>query len=130
MISIHNGISYQSPWGTLPWHSDNTTIEELDTEFGNINRDDTSFPDFTQKIMDDLYVTTPSVTLEISSNSIVLKFSSALDNRGVEFTKLLNRLLLAEVTNQNDAFQAMLATENVLRLEWDKPEEDEAWSHL
>ena len=30
----------------------------------------------------------------------------------------------------SEAFQTMLATEEVLRRDWDSPEEDEAWSDL
>ena len=30
----------------------------------------------------------------------------------------------------SEAFQTMLASEAVLRRDWDRPEEDEAWSHL
>ncbi len=30
----------------------------------------------------------------------------------------------------SEAFQTMLASEAVLRREWDTPEEDEAWAHL
>ncbi len=29
-----------------------------------------------------------------------------------------------------DAFQTMLASEAVLRRDWDRPEEDAAWAHL
>jgi len=30
----------------------------------------------------------------------------------------------------SDAFQTMLASESVLRRDWDRPEEDEAWANL
>jgi hypothetical protein len=30
----------------------------------------------------------------------------------------------------SEAFQTMLASEAVLRRDWDTPEEDEAWAHL
>jgi len=30
----------------------------------------------------------------------------------------------------SEAFQTMLASERVLRKDWDHPEEDEAWAHL
>ncbi len=30
----------------------------------------------------------------------------------------------------SDAFQTLLASEAVLRLDWDRPEEDAAWAHL
>lgn len=35
-----------------------------------------------------------------------------------------------EFPADNNAYQAMLATEPVLRELWDTPEEDEAWAHL
>ena len=38
--------------------------------------------------------------------------------------------VLMEIAQNSQAFQAMLATENVLKEIWDSPEEDEAWSHL
>lgn len=38
-----------------------------------------------------------------------------------------NRLLEDE---DSDAFQTMLASEAVLRRDWDTPEEDAAWAHL
>ncbi len=37
---------------------------------------------------------------------------------------------LAERQLSSEAFQTMLASEAVLRKEWDTREEDEAWQHL
>ncbi len=34
------------------------------------------------------------------------------------------------VLTKSDAFQTMLASEAVLRRDWDTPEEDAAWAHL
>jgi len=31
---------------------------------------------------------------------------------------------------QSEAMQTMLASEEALRQDWDRPEEDEAWQHL
>jgi hypothetical protein len=33
-------------------------------------------------------------------------------------------------TTDSDSFQTMLATERVLRRDWDRPEEDAAWADL
>jgi hypothetical protein len=35
-----------------------------------------------------------------------------------------------ELPTDSDAFQTMLASEAVLRRDWDRPEEDAAWAHL
>lgn len=35
-----------------------------------------------------------------------------------------------DVLRESDAFQTMLASEAVLRRDWDTPEEDAAWAHL
>lgn len=35
-----------------------------------------------------------------------------------------------DMLTKSDAFQTMLASEAVLRREWDTPEEDAAWAHL
>lgn len=35
-----------------------------------------------------------------------------------------------ELLTESDAFQTMLASEAVLRRDWDRPEEDAAWAHL
>ncbi len=35
-----------------------------------------------------------------------------------------------DVLRESDAFQTMLASEAVLRQDWDTPEEDAAWAHL
>lgn len=35
-----------------------------------------------------------------------------------------------ELPANSDAFQTMLASEAVLRRDWDRPEEDAAWAHL
>jgi Zn-dependent protease with chaperone function len=37
---------------------------------------------------------------------------------------------LAEQQTKSDSFQTMLASEAVLRRDWDRPEEDEAWADL
>lgn len=37
---------------------------------------------------------------------------------------------LTERQAQSEAFQTMLASEEVLRRDWDRPEEDEAWADL
>ncbi len=34
------------------------------------------------------------------------------------------------IATDSDAFQTMLASEAVLRRDWDRPEEDEAWADL
>ncbi|HEY0733666.1 MAG TPA: hypothetical protein VGD69_02070 [Herpetosiphonaceae bacterium] len=36
----------------------------------------------------------------------------------------------AEILASSDALQTMLASEAVLRRDWDTPEEDAAWAHL
>lgn len=36
----------------------------------------------------------------------------------------------AEILANSDALQTMLASEAVLRRDWDTPEEDAAWAHL
>ncbi len=35
-----------------------------------------------------------------------------------------------DLLTETDAFQTMLASEAVLRRDWDTPEEDAAWAHL
>jgi len=35
-----------------------------------------------------------------------------------------------DVLRESDAFQTMLASQAVLRRDWDTPEEDAAWAHL
>jgi TorA maturation chaperone TorD len=37
---------------------------------------------------------------------------------------------LSERPRQSEALQTMLASEAVLRRDWDRPEEDEAWADL
>jgi hypothetical protein len=37
---------------------------------------------------------------------------------------------LARRLNNSPAFETMLASEEVLRRDWDTPEEDAAWAHL
>ena len=38
--------------------------------------------------------------------------------------------MTAALPTSSDAVQTMLATEAVLRQDWDRPEEDAAWAHL
>jgi Uma2 family endonuclease len=72
--------------------------------------------------------------------NIAAKDAEGLDS-SVELTSIGCTLHLAEVYERvvfpevltesvQEAWQAMLATENVLKEIWDAPEEDEAWSHL
>jgi hypothetical protein len=37
---------------------------------------------------------------------------------------------LVERELSTEAYQTMLASEDVIRREWERPEEDEAWAHL
>jgi hypothetical protein len=37
---------------------------------------------------------------------------------------------LAERQVSSESFQTMLASEQVLRRDWEKPEEEKAWAHL
>jgi hypothetical protein len=39
-------------------------------------------------------------------------------------------LFLAERQVSSEAFQTMIASEPVLRRDWEKPEEEKAWAHL
>jgi len=44
--------------------------------------------------------------------------------------KLLEKYKMKRQAGSSEALQTMLATEAVLRRDWDSPEEDEAWADL
>jgi hypothetical protein len=52
---------------------------------------------------------------------VVYDFISYLLDREIE---------QAEAETTSEAFQTMLASENVLRKDWERTEEDEAWANL
>lgn len=47
-----------------------------------------------------------------------------------DFVSYLVEREARQVQRFSDAFQTMLASEAVLRHDWDRPEEDEAWANL
>jgi hypothetical protein len=59
--------------------------------------------------------------LPVDKLAVVYDFVSYLAER--ETGRLLREKL-------SDAYQTMLASEEVLRRDWDRPEEDEAWADL
>ena len=59
---------------------------------------------------------------------------SAFDQYNIfDWSQLLGISILQFKMRQllkSEAYQTMLASENVLRADWDSPEEDEAWANL
>lgn len=57
-----------------------------------------------------------------------LKYSVSFDQSNVFIYKIIHSIINEPRTSE--AYQLMLASEEVLKKEWDTPEEDEAWQDL
>ena len=83
-------------------------------------------------------------TLATNSNAATVISPNVLSSSRTEYSLILKRQndgpigenLLQDVFVEfglplkSESFQTMLASEQVLKNDWDTPEEDEAWAHL
>jgi hypothetical protein len=120
---FHDGTL--SSWEDRDHKSRNITTLDNEVVINEIGTNSTQFPDFANSFMDTVYAQSAITSFH---TPLVLSFSIVKEDRRAFYR--LTRQILADVTQDNEAFQAMLATEHVLKEIWDTPEEDEAWSHL
>ena len=80
-------------------------------------------------------VTTQLLAVQLLTANAIMDYGLSLDeqNLGPEINISPNidtGTCEIQIESERESYHTMLASENVLKRDWDTPEEDEAWAHL
>lgn len=133
-MNAHNdfqAINVETSQG-LEWtqtsHNETSTVNQISIH--ELDTERTYFPDFVQEVLEALFEHPNTNTFLQSTSHMDFSLDLALKVEEHPATHRLTQTMLADVTSGHEAYQAMLATEYVLKQVWDTPEEDEAWADL